>query len=260
MTRPRLQESALRLFPLAWPVFVGQIAVLAFSTVDTLMTARSSALDLAALAIGGSIYISVFVGLMGVILAVGPIAGQLFGAGRAPRERPPGRAGGLAGARADGDRLHRAAPARALPRPGAGRAGSGREGARLPARPRLRPAGLARLHGLSRLQRRGLAAEGGDGAATRRPGAEGAAQRPARLRLRPADAASAPLDRAGARRRRLRHRHRDRHVVPAAGGDRGGPARSRSTPPSAWATACRRRTGRASRRCSAWAFRWACRS
>ncbi len=82
MTRPRLQESALRLFPLAWPVFVGQIAVLAFSTVDTVMTARASALDLAALAIGGSIYISVFVGLMGVILAVGPIAGQLFGAGK----------------------------------------------------------------------------------------------------------------------------------------------------------------------------------
>ena len=82
MTRPRLQESALRLFPLAWPVFVGQIAVLAFSTVDTVMTARASALDLAALAIGGSIYISVFVGLMGVILAIGPIAGQLFGAGK----------------------------------------------------------------------------------------------------------------------------------------------------------------------------------
>ena len=82
MTRPRLQESALRLFPLAWPVFIGQIAVLAFSTVDTVMTARASALDLAALAIGGSVYISVFVGLMGVILAIGPIAGQLFGAGK----------------------------------------------------------------------------------------------------------------------------------------------------------------------------------
>ena len=82
MTRPRLKESALRLFPLAWPVFVGQIAVLAFSTVDTVMTARASALDLAALAIGGSIYISVFVGLMGMIFAVGPIAGQLFGAGK----------------------------------------------------------------------------------------------------------------------------------------------------------------------------------
>ena len=82
MTRPSLKQSALRLLPLAWPVFIGQIAVLAFSTVDTVMVARASALDLAALAIGGSIYISIFVGLMGVILAVGPIAGQLFGAGK----------------------------------------------------------------------------------------------------------------------------------------------------------------------------------
>jgi MATE family multidrug resistance protein len=75
-----LIESARRIVPLAWPVFVGQVAVLAFSTVDTVMVARYSALDLAALAIGAATYITVFVGFMGVVLAVGPIAGQLFGA------------------------------------------------------------------------------------------------------------------------------------------------------------------------------------
>ena len=75
-------DSGRRIAPLAWPVFVGQAAVLAFSTIDTVMVARVSALDLAALAIGGAAYISVFVGLMGVVLAVGPIAGQSFGAGR----------------------------------------------------------------------------------------------------------------------------------------------------------------------------------
>ena len=37
----------------------------------------------------------------------------------------------------------------------------------------------------------------------------------------------------------LRHRHRDRHVVPAAGGDHGGARATRSTRPSAWATASR---------------------
>ncbi len=82
MSRTSLWHSARRIAPLAWPVFVGQLAVLAFSTVDTILLARHSALDLAALAIGGSAYISVFVGLMGVVLAVGPIAGQLFGAGK----------------------------------------------------------------------------------------------------------------------------------------------------------------------------------
>jgi MATE family multidrug resistance protein len=82
MTRPGLRQSARRIAPLAWPVFVGQVAVLAFSTVDTVLTARASALDLAALAVGASAYISVFIGLMGVVLAVGPIAGQSFGAGK----------------------------------------------------------------------------------------------------------------------------------------------------------------------------------
>jgi multidrug resistance protein, MATE family len=75
-----LLHSARRIARLAWPVFIGQVAVLAFATVDTVMTARQSSLDLAALAIGGSVYVSVFIGLMGVVLAVGPIAGQLFGA------------------------------------------------------------------------------------------------------------------------------------------------------------------------------------
>ena len=82
MTRRGWRQSARRIAPLAWPVFVGQVAVLAFSTVDTVMTARASAIDLAALAVGAAAYISVFVGFMGVVLAIGPIAGQLFGAGR----------------------------------------------------------------------------------------------------------------------------------------------------------------------------------
>ncbi len=76
------RSSVRRIAPLAWPVFIGQVAVLAFSTVDTLMVARYDALDLAALAVGSAVYITVFVGLMGVVLALGPIAGQLFGAHR----------------------------------------------------------------------------------------------------------------------------------------------------------------------------------
>jgi MATE family multidrug resistance protein len=74
--------SARRIVPLAWPVFVGQVAVLAFSTVDTLLVARHSSLDLAALAVGAAAYITVFIGFMGVVLAVGPIVGQLYGAQR----------------------------------------------------------------------------------------------------------------------------------------------------------------------------------
>ena len=78
-----LRESAARIIPLAWPVFVGQISVIAFSTVDTVLVARYSATDLAALAVGAATYVSVFVGFMGVVLAISPIVGQLHGAGRA---------------------------------------------------------------------------------------------------------------------------------------------------------------------------------
>ncbi|MBI5721464.1 MAG: MATE family efflux transporter [Burkholderiales bacterium] len=75
-----LAESARRLAPLAWPVFVGQVSVLAFSTVDTVLVARHGATDLAALAVGAAAYVTVFIGLMGVVLALSPIAGRLFGA------------------------------------------------------------------------------------------------------------------------------------------------------------------------------------
>ncbi|SEK27717.1 multidrug resistance protein, MATE family [Roseateles sp. YR242] len=78
----RRLHSLRQIVPLAWPVFIGQLAVLAYSTIDTLLVARHSSLELAALAVGSAVYTSVFVGLMGVVLAISPVAGQLFGARR----------------------------------------------------------------------------------------------------------------------------------------------------------------------------------
>lgn len=75
------QTNLPRILKLAWPVFVGQLAVVGFSTVDTLLVARASPADLAAISVGASIYVTVFIGMMGVVLAIGPIVGQLFGAG-----------------------------------------------------------------------------------------------------------------------------------------------------------------------------------
>jgi MATE family multidrug resistance protein len=80
MTRIRFVDSVGRLVPQAWPVLVGQLAVMMFSTVDTLMLGRVGPQDLAALAVGSAAYVTIFVGLMGVVLAVGPIAGRQFGA------------------------------------------------------------------------------------------------------------------------------------------------------------------------------------
>ncbi|HET9977881.1 MAG TPA: MATE family efflux transporter, partial [Burkholderiaceae bacterium] len=76
------RADAAHIVPLAWPVFMGQAAMVLFATVDTALVARYSATDLAALAVGAAAYITVFIGLMGVVLAVGPIVGQLQGAQR----------------------------------------------------------------------------------------------------------------------------------------------------------------------------------
>ncbi|CAB3719340.1 MATE family efflux transporter [Achromobacter piechaudii] len=65
----------------AWPVLISQWAGISFGVLDTAMTGHSSASDLAAMALSVSIYITVFVGLMGVVHALIPILAQHFGAG-----------------------------------------------------------------------------------------------------------------------------------------------------------------------------------
>lgn len=76
------REDFRRILPLAWPVFIGQLAVLAFGTIDTLLIARHSQASLAAFSVGAAAYITVFIGLMGMVLAVSPTVGQLQGAQR----------------------------------------------------------------------------------------------------------------------------------------------------------------------------------
>jgi MATE family multidrug resistance protein len=77
-----LRRDAQHIVSLAWPTLIGQLAVLGFATVDTVLVGRHSATDLAAFAVGSAAYITVFIGLMGVVLAIGPIVGQLYGARR----------------------------------------------------------------------------------------------------------------------------------------------------------------------------------
>lgn len=71
-----------RIAALAWPILIGQLAVIFNGVIDTAMTSRYSATDLAALSIGVSVYVSVFVAVSGVLQALSPIVGQLFGARR----------------------------------------------------------------------------------------------------------------------------------------------------------------------------------
>ncbi|MDL2284981.1 MATE family efflux transporter [Oxalobacter sp. OttesenSCG-928-P03] len=67
---------------LAWPILIGQLAGIANPVLDTIMVARFSATDLAALAIGASIYVSVYVAFNGVMQSLTPTFGQMYGAGK----------------------------------------------------------------------------------------------------------------------------------------------------------------------------------
>lgn len=77
-----MKRSMLReLFHLAWPVLIAQLAVMANGVIDTVMAGRLSPVDLAAVGIGASIYFTVFVTAMGVLIALTPNVAHLYGAG-----------------------------------------------------------------------------------------------------------------------------------------------------------------------------------
>ena len=63
-------------------VLVGQLAVMAFGVADTVIAGRYSDAALAALSVGSAIYVSVFVGLIGIVQALLPIWAEMLGARR----------------------------------------------------------------------------------------------------------------------------------------------------------------------------------
>ncbi len=66
----------------AGTVLAGQLAVMAFGVADTVIAGRYSDTALAALSVGSAIYISVYVGLMGIVQALLPIWAEMLGAGQ----------------------------------------------------------------------------------------------------------------------------------------------------------------------------------
>ncbi len=67
---------------LAWPVYIAQIAMMANGVIDTVMAGQLSAVDLAAVGVANSILVTIFMSLMGVLLALPPLVAHLHGAGR----------------------------------------------------------------------------------------------------------------------------------------------------------------------------------
>jgi len=72
-------------------VWVGQVAVMAFGAVDTIVAGRHSDLSLAALAIGSSVFVTVYVSLNGLLTALLPIWAELHGGRRLAAIGPSAR-------------------------------------------------------------------------------------------------------------------------------------------------------------------------
>ncbi len=66
----------------AFPILVAQLASVGMMAIDTAVLGHVSPVDLAAVAIGSGIHVSVVFALVGVLQAVGPVVAQLHGARR----------------------------------------------------------------------------------------------------------------------------------------------------------------------------------
>lgn len=77
----RLGELRM-LMLLAWPIMIAQLAQNTMGFVDTLMAARAGTEDLAAIALGSSIWLPVFLALAGILMATTPLVAHQSGAGK----------------------------------------------------------------------------------------------------------------------------------------------------------------------------------
>ena len=84
LAQTRLQRASTEfhsLLKLATPIIIAQLANTAMGFVDTVMAGRVSPQDLAAVALGNSIWVPVFLLMTGILLATTPKVAQRFGAG-----------------------------------------------------------------------------------------------------------------------------------------------------------------------------------
>ncbi len=79
--KKRFKQEVSVLATLGGPIVVTQLLQMATLVLDTMMSGQSSALDLAGVSIGGSIWMPVFLFALGVIFALTPIVAHFNGAG-----------------------------------------------------------------------------------------------------------------------------------------------------------------------------------
>jgi len=73
-------KKKLTLFiSILWPIMVTQVSLYAMNLVDTMMSGRVGTDDLAGVAMGSSLWMPVFTGINGILLAITPIVAQFLG-------------------------------------------------------------------------------------------------------------------------------------------------------------------------------------
>ncbi|MBC7205176.1 MAG: MATE family efflux transporter [Methyloversatilis sp.] len=82
MTADARRGTAAGIFALAAPMLVSQLASIGTNVADTLIAGHHATADLAAVAVGGGLFISVVIALIGILYAAAPIIAHHVGAGR----------------------------------------------------------------------------------------------------------------------------------------------------------------------------------
>jgi multidrug resistance protein, MATE family len=76
------REKIIQLLHIFLPVFITQVGQYAMNFADVTMSGHASSSDLAGVAIGSSLWVPIFTGMSGILLALTPIVAQHFGAKR----------------------------------------------------------------------------------------------------------------------------------------------------------------------------------
>lgn len=79
--RYRLKSELHKLWRLAWPILVGQLAYVGMAVVDVAMAGHASAQDLAGVSLGVSIWNMLIITMMGLLMAVNPVVAHQVGSG-----------------------------------------------------------------------------------------------------------------------------------------------------------------------------------
>jgi MATE family multidrug resistance protein len=74
-----MPRASKRLYRLAWPVLIAQLATISMMAIDTIVVGHSGTDNLAALAVGASIYVSLALALSGVVQALLPGVAHCLG-------------------------------------------------------------------------------------------------------------------------------------------------------------------------------------